>query len=136
MRLTLIDLFINQALIAAAVLSSAPLARALGLDGALAIVAVGCVLIPAVWTLGASFIYQRLHIFPLVAPVCPHCNARPSEYTLTGAPDWPRFNLRCGACERETEVVTDRRATAVTPGGLPLLQLQWPEFLGRWRRIR
>ena len=134
--MSLVDLLINQVLVVIGVLSSAPLARALGLREAWAIAVVGFVVTSVLWTVGASLIYQRLQFFPLLAPVCPHCGKQPTEYGIAGAPHWPRFRLRCGKCEQEIEVITDRALKVVSEGPLPCLQLQWPEFLGRWRRVQ
>jgi hypothetical protein len=132
-RLSLIDLLIWVALVAfgfAVVRLAIPSGHlpehvALLLQCGVAVVA---------YLVGASFIYRRMLLWPLLSPVCPHCGKRPGAIEITGT--WPVFIMSCGSCQGRTEL---RMAEVDISGGdsrLPCLQLNWPYFLGWYTRVR
>jgi hypothetical protein len=80
-----------------------------------------------------SFIYQRLRFLPLLFPVCPNCNRRPSIVKQLGG-SWPRVEFECGMCARPFIALFSGKLEE--PAGLPVTRLLWPQLVGFWRRAQ
>jgi hypothetical protein len=86
------------------------------------------------YVVGASFIYRRMLFWPLLSPICPHCRKRPHTFEITGT--WPIFTISCGFCNGQTELRMHKMDNSDGDGKLLCLQLNWPYFLGCYKRIR
>lgn len=137
MRLTLIDLVIAWVLGGGGAVAGQIVARRwlpASSDAVVTFVSAS-VAVAALFTL-APFVYRYFHLFPLFLPICPHCGTRPTGYWIRASPAWPRFRVKCPACEVETQLLLAPSRTIEGQGGEPLLLLRWPWFLGLWKRIR
>ena len=95
------------------------------------------------WMLGGSLfallglswpIYRRWHLRPIDLPFCPRCGRRHSNYHVPPEA-WPVGILICRHCGQAVRLCLTRVPEADSTIDLPTLCLQWPEFLGVWRKV-
>jgi hypothetical protein len=132
-RLTLIDLLILVAL----VLVGSALVRLVIPSGqfpeyVFLVFQIGAAVVT--YVVVASFIYRRMLFWPLLFPVCPHCGKRPGTFEITGT--WPILTMSCGSCDGKTELSMYKVDNSDGDSKLPRLQLNWPYFLGWYKRVR
>lgn len=133
MRLTLIDLLIWIALAFFGMLMVRWLVPAARFQGpAFVLLQVGAAVVA--YVVVASFLYRCMRFWPLLVPKCPHCGKRPSAIEVSGS--WPILAMLCGACGGQTEVRMHKGVVTAGDATAPCLQLQWPYFLGWYRRLR
>ena len=132
MALSLIHLIILTALFCTAAVSSAFLARLIGIPdgGILAAIAISSGLVVI---LGFAWpVFRRLQLRPIGLPDCPRCKRVPPVYRISGT--WPHFIMTCTVCEQPLEAWMCRKLpTGHTPSTIPTFYLRWPEFWGSWR---
>lgn len=134
MQLSLIDLFIQIALLAVGMLIGMPIVARLGLSHT-ASVLVALPLGMAFVFLFTSPIYRLLRFRPMFLPRCPACGIIPDKYGIVSGA-WPRFLLACGSCHTQLEAWFVSRLPRNLAGTLPVVRVRWPQFLGNWSRVR
>lgn len=133
MRFSLIDLLIAIAFMATAAVLTKPFVPVGNPRISLTIqIAAGTIL----YLLGSSWLYRRLHLFPLLLPKCPVCRDKHRHY-MTLSRSWPTETIQCAMCQAQIELRLDRPRSSNSASNMPRFELLWPySFGGRWRQLR
>lgn len=81
-------------------------------------------------------IHKKFHFRPFCFPKCDKCKKIPKGYYF-GEAHWPKVVLECIECKQRIEIWMMRKIQKEEISkDLSVYVLKWPEFIGRWKRIK